>query len=110
MIELNINELVMKKAKEIAMRKEDILEAFIAKYGYEPDDMIVCEQPSTGSFWVEKRTTEYKHAQECLKIADAKLEKCIGFISKFISYVDGFEPTKNLVAEGRDLIKELDDD
>lgn len=51
-----INELAYERAKEIAERKEEILEAFVAKYGYQPDEMILCDQPSTGKFWIEKRS------------------------------------------------------
>jgi hypothetical protein len=50
-----IRELAFKKSAECAERREEILTAFIAKYGYEPDKIILNEQPSTGKFWVERK-------------------------------------------------------
>lgn len=42
---------------EILSRREEIVEAFIAKHGFEPDEAVLVEQrTATGSrFWVEKR-------------------------------------------------------
>lgn len=51
----SIIEMANDLAKEIIERREEVLEAFIAKYGYQPDEMIICEQPSKGKWWVEIR-------------------------------------------------------
>lgn len=50
------DELAHKKAKEIIEKREEVLEAFVAKYGYQPDEMVICEQPSQGLWWVDKRS------------------------------------------------------
>lgn len=63
-----IHDLAIKNAEDIAARKEEILEAFVAKYGYQPDEMILCEQPSIGKFWVEKKEhQDYKAKYEEVK-------------------------------------------
>ena len=49
------DDLVKLKVLSVNERREEILTAFIAKYGYEPDEMIIHEQPSENKFWVEKR-------------------------------------------------------
>lgn len=63
--------LARKKAEEAIIRREEILEAFIAKYGYHPDEMVIYEQPSTGKFWVEKKENQdwkanYEEVKEML--------------------------------------------
>lgn len=47
---------------EILSRREEIVEAFIAKYGFEPDEAVLVERrTATGSrFWVERRGPSLK--------------------------------------------------
>ncbi len=54
-------ELVNKKLKRVAAQREEILEAFIAKYGFEPDQIVqVIQRFPDGSekFFVRQRTQE----------------------------------------------------
>lgn len=51
-----IQKLTNNLVKEITERREDVLQAFVAKYGYHPDEIAICEQPSEGRWWVEKRS------------------------------------------------------
>lgn len=53
---VSLGDMVYEKVRQVMARREEILTAFIAKYGHQPDEMVMCEQPSTGKFWVEKRS------------------------------------------------------
>lgn len=54
-IQQELEKLAFEKMKDVANRREEILTAFIAKYGCQPDDLILYEQPSMNRFWVEKK-------------------------------------------------------
>ena len=76
---MNLQELAFQKAKEIAERKEEILEAFVAKYGYDPDEMIIYEQPSHNRYWVEHRpkwiSVNEKLPPSCKTVIACNVEK-----------------------------------
>lgn len=55
-----LHELAFEKARKIASIHEEVLEAFVAKYGYQPDEMVMCLQPSENKFWVEHRPSWIK--------------------------------------------------
>lgn len=74
----NIQALASERAKAIALKQEEILEAFIAKYGYEPDEMVLCYCPSKNEFWVRKRKDILKD----------KYEKTLAFLKKIVRTAD----------------------
>lgn len=54
----SIREAAMQQYREVMRNREEILKAFIAKHGYEPDEIMLVEQHmNDGSirFWVEKK-------------------------------------------------------
>ena len=45
---LKIERLVADRMREILARKEEIVEAFLCKYGCQPDEVVVVERPIPG--------------------------------------------------------------
>ena len=104
-----LDKLVKIKLHNISVMREEILVAFIAKYGYEPDEMIINEQPSTGRFWVEKRTEDNKIAQYALDAANKQLDQCMKFIQWCATSCNGATLDWNLFTQrkAKELLEEF---
>lgn len=56
-----LEEIIKNRVQEIYSQREEVLEAFIAKYGFEPDRLVQCEQKNDQgltSWFVYRRTDE----------------------------------------------------
>lgn len=59
--ESDIFALAMEKVRKLMVQREAVLEAFVAKYGFEPERFVQCEQRDVNgltSWYVRRRTDE----------------------------------------------------
>lgn len=69
----NFEDIVFEKVRLTMAKREEVITAFIAKYGCQPDEIVLCECPSKGEFWVRKKNEWIsvkdrlpEHGQQCL--------------------------------------------